>query len=237
MAVESSVPLVGVTLLGLATAVAPCPLATNIAAVTYIARKLTDRRWVVTSGILYTLGRSVTYAVLAGILSAGLTSLPGLSTSLQKYGHLFLGPLLIVFGMLLLSLISIPLPQAQAGHAQKIADRFGVLGAFLLGVLFALAFCPTSAAYFGTVVTLLATRSVGSLGLAFLYGVATGVPVLVFALLVVFAASWVGRAFAAVTVIDRVVRTVTGIVFLLIGIYFVLLYNFDLPVNIFDILS
>jgi cytochrome c biogenesis protein CcdA len=237
MAIDSSATVVGVTLLGLATAVAPCPLATNIAAVTYIARKLTDRRWVVTSGVLYTLGRSVTYAALAAILSTGLTNLPGLSTGLQKYGHLFLGPILILIGMLLLNLITIPLPQAQAGHAQKIADRFGIFGAFLLGVLFALAFCPTSAAYFGTVVTLLTSHSVGSLGLALLYGVATGVPVLVFALLVVFAASWVGRAFAAINVVDQVVRTLTGIVFILIGIYFILLYNFDLPVNIFDIIS
>lgn len=229
------IPALVITGLGLATAVAPCPLATNIAALSYIGRKVTDRRWVLLSGSLYTIGRSLTYFALAAILVAGLTNLPGLATTLQHYGHLFLGPILILVGMLLLELIKVSLPQANAQQAQGLADRWGLIGAFLLGILFALAFCPTSAAYFGAVVTILSGKSAGALWLALLYGIATGLPVFLFAVFIALGVQWMGKAFQALTVIDRVVRTATGVVFIVIGIYFILLYNFDVPINIFQL--
>lgn len=229
------IPALVITGLGLATAVAPCPLATNIAALSYIGRKVTDRRWVLLSGCLYTLGRSLTYFALAAILVAGLTNLPGLATTLQHYGHLFLGPILILVGMLLLELIKVSLPQANAQQAQGLADGWGLIGAFLLGILFALAFCPTSAAYFGAVVTILSGKSAGALWLALLYGIATGLPVFLFAVFIALGVQWMGKAFQALTVIDRVVRTATGVVFIVIGIYFILLYNFDVPINIFQL--
>jgi cytochrome c-type biogenesis protein len=229
------IPALVITGLGLATAVAPCPLATNIAALSYIGRKVTDRRWVFLSGSLYTAGRSLTYFALAAVLVAGLTNLPGLATALQHYGHLFLGPILILVGMLLLELIKVSLPQANAQQAQGLADRWGLIGAFLLGVLFALAFCPTSAAYFGAVVTILSGKSAGALCLALLYGVATGLPVFLFAVFIALGVQWMGKAFQVLTVIDRVVRTATGVVFIVIGVYFILLYNFDVPINIFQL--
>ncbi len=230
------IPALVVTGLGLATAVAPCPLATNIAALSYIGRKVADRRWVLLSGILYTAGRSLTYFVLAAVLVVGLTNLPGLATTLQYYGHLFLGPILVLVGMLLLELIAIPLPAAKSHHAQTLPDRFGFVGAFLLGVLFSLAFCPTSAAYFGAVVTILTGKSAGALWLALLYGIATGLPVFVFAVLIALGVQWMGKAFQVLSVIDRVVRTATGVIFILIGVYFILMYNFDLPINVFELL-
>lgn len=229
------IPALVVTGLGLATAVAPCPLATNIAALSYIARKVVDRRWVLLSGILYTAGRSLTYFALAAVLVAGLTNLPGLATTLQHYGHLFLGPILILVGMLLLELISLPLPTTQSQQAQSLADRWGLIGAFLLGILFALAFCPTSAAYFGAVVTILSGKSAGALWLALVYGIATGLPVFLFALFIALGVEWMGKAFQTLTVIDRVVRTATGVVFIVIGIYFVLIYDFDVPINVFEL--
>lgn len=229
------IPALVITGLGLATAVAPCPLATNIAALSYIGRKVMDRRWVLLSGSLYTVGRSLTYFVLAAILVAGLTNLPGLATTLQHYGHLFLGPILMLVGMLLLELIKVSLPQANAQQAQGLADRWGLIGAFLLGILFALAFCPTSAAYFGAVVTILSGKSAGALWLALLYGIATGLPVFLFAVFIALGVQWMGKAFQILTVIDRVVRTATGVVFIVIGIYFILLYNFDVPINVFQL--
>lgn len=226
------VPALVVIGLGLATAVAPCPLATNIAALSYIARKVADRRWTILSGILYTLGRSVSYFVLAAALSAGLTNLPGLATGLQRYGHLFLGPVLTLIGMVLLGLIPLPLPAAKSERAQMVADHWGLLGAFLLGVMFAMAFCPTSAAYFGAVVTVI-VRSSQAVWLALLYGVATGLPVFVFALLIALSVRGLGRAFQILTVVDRIVRVTAGVIFLVIGIYFILLYVFELPINVF----
>lgn len=233
--VFQQLPALVVVGLGLATAVAPCPLATNIAALTYIGRKLTDRRWVLVSGTLYTLGRALTYFVLAAVIVGGLTNLPGLATTLQRYGHICLGPILILVGMLLLQLITVPLPAANAQQAQSLADRWGLLGAFLLGILFTLAFCPTSAAYFAAVLTVLTAHPVGSLWLAFLYGICTALPVFVFALLIALGVQWMGKAFQVLTVIDRVVRIGAGVIFIVIGLYFVLLYDFDLPIDIFQL--
>lgn len=232
---RSHLPALAIIGLGVATAVAPCPLATNIAALSYIGRKVTDRRWVLLSGILYTVGRSLTYFALAAAIVTGLTNLSGLATTLQHFGHLFLGPILILVGMLLLGLIQIPLPQAKAQQAQILADRWGLLGAFFLGILFALAFCPTSAAYFGAVITMLSGRSAGTLWLTCLYGIGTGLPVFLFAVLIALGVQWVGKAFQILTVVDRVVRTATGVIFIVIGVYFILLYNFDLPINVFQV--
>jgi cytochrome c-type biogenesis protein len=235
MEIDGGMVFLGALALGLATAVAPCPLATNLAALSYISRKVADRRWVLMTGILYTLGRALTYFVLATLLTAGLISLPQLSHALSSYGHLFLGPILTVIGMLLLELIAIPLPQAEARQAQLLADRLGIAGAFALGVLFALAFCPTSAAYFATLISLLAGHSRSSLGAAFLYGLATALPVFAVALVAVYAAKWLGRTFQILALFDRIVRTLTGTVFLFVGVYFILLYNFKLPINIWDL--
>lgn len=232
LSVILQVPSLIVIGLGLATAVAPCPLATNIAALSYIARKVADRRWTILSGVLYTAGRSLSYFVLAAVLSAGLTNLPGLATGLQKYGHLFLGPVLTLIGMLLLGLIQVPLPSAKSERAQAVADHWGLVGAFVLGVLFAMAFCPASAAYFGAVVTVI-MRSSQAVWLAWLYGVATGLPVFVFAVLIALSAQGLGKAFQILTVVDRVVRIAAGVIFLIIGIYFILLYVFELPINVF----
>lgn len=229
--VSRQIPSLVVFSLGLATAVAPCPLATNIAALSYIGRKVANRRWVVLSGTLYTLGRSLSYFLLAAVIVGGLTHLPGLATGLQHYGHLFLGPILVLVGMMLLELIRLPLPAASAEKAQHLADRWGLVGAFLLGVLFAMAFCPTSAAYFGAVITILSGQAATTLWLAFLYGVATGLPVFFFALLIATGTQWLGQAFRALTVVDRLVRSLTGTVFIVIGIYFILRYVFDVPLD------
>ncbi|MGQ9503651.1 MAG: aromatic aminobenezylarsenical efflux permease ArsG family transporter [Thermogutta sp.] len=231
----SQLPALAIMGLGIATAVAPCPLATNIAALSYIGRKVTDRRWVLLSGILYTVGRSLTYFALAAVIVTGLTNLPGLATTLQHFGHLFLGPIFILVGMLLLGLIKPPLPQANAQQAQILADRWGLLGALFLGILFALAFCPTSAAYFGAVITMLSSKSTSTLWLTVLYGAATGLPVFLFAVFIALGVQWMGKAFQILTVVDRVVRTGVGVIFIVLGVYFILLHNFDLPINVFQL--
>ena len=60
---NSSTPVLTAFLLGLLTAISPCPLATNIAAIGYIGKDIEDRRRVFLSGLLYTAGRIVAYTV------------------------------------------------------------------------------------------------------------------------------------------------------------------------------
>lgn len=213
--------------LGILTSISPCPLATNIAAISYIGRKVSSTRQVLLAGVLYTLGRVISYVALACVLLYTALSMPRVSIMLQKYGHLALGPILILVGMLLLGLIQINLGgKGISPQFQKRIDSLGLLGAMVLGVVFALAFCPTSAAlFFGNLMSSLQVRS--ALLVPGVYGIGTGLPVLVFALLIAFSAQSVGKAYNVLTAMERWARWVTGSVFILIGIWFTLRYVFE----------
>ena len=142
--------------LGILTSISPCPLATNIAAISYIGRKVGNSRQVFLTGLLYTIGRTLAYLGLAFVLVASVLSVPQISLFLQKYMHLVLGPILIVVGMFLLGLIQLSMGGGGMSEGlQKRVDAMGIWGALLLGVVFALTFCPTSAAlFFGSLVPL-----------------------------------------------------------------------------------
>lgn len=216
--------------LGVLTSISPCPLATNIAAIGYIGRQLGDRRQALWAGLLYTLGRTVTYVVLAVLVIGGLLAIPVLSNWLQKYMHELLGPLLILTGMFLLGLLSFgagPGGGASAKVGEK-ASRWGLWGALVMGLLFALTFCPTSAAiYFGALIPLSIDRG-SRLGAPLLYGVGSALPVVLFAVIIAFSAQALGRAFGVLRAVELWMRYVTGVLFILIGLYFILHYVFAL---------
>ena len=135
--------------LGIATSISPCPLATNIAAISYIGRKVENTRLVINAGLLYTLGRCLLYLVLATLLTTTALTIPAVSLFLQKYMHLALGPVFLLLGMFLVGLITITSGGTMISEGmQKRVDAMGIWGALLLGILFAVSFCPTSAAWF-----------------------------------------------------------------------------------------
>jgi len=214
--------------LGILTSISPCPLATNIAAISYIGRRVGSARHVVFSGLLYTAGRTLTYLVLGMVLVASMVSAAESSLVLQKYMHLLLGPILILVGMFLLDLVALNFGGGGLGVAlQKRMDGLGLWGALPLGIVFALSFCPTSAAlFFGSLISL-AVPLRSSVVLPAVYGMGTAVPVLVFALLIAFSAQSLGRAFNILSHVEWWARRVTGAVFVLLGIYFSLVYIFE----------
>lgn len=213
--------------LGILTSISPCPLATNIAAISYASKRVDRPLLVLLSGLLYTLGRMLTYFVVALLLVQSLASAPGVSMFLQRYINQIIGPLLLVVGVLLLDVIPWPWT-GGSGVADKVkdrVDRIGLWGAGLLGIVFAMAFCPISAAlFFGSLVPL-AVRHDSSVLLPSLYGVGTALPVVVFALILAFAANRISRAFNALAVIERWMRRLTAVVFLGIGGYYLLAYT------------
>ncbi len=206
--------------LGILTSISPCPLATNIAAISYVSRSLGQSWKTVASSLLYTLGRVLAYTLVGALVVASLLSAPGLAVGLQKYLNLFLGPLLIIVGMILLGLIELPMTSGQG--MQRLREQFeklGYLGSALLGILFALSFCPVSAAlFFGSLIPL-AVKYDSSLLLPALYGVGTGVPVLVFAILLVFGKQSFSAFFKRVTSAETWLRRITGGSILAVGIY------------------
>lgn len=236
--------------LGLLTSISPCPLATNIAAISYVGRKVGDSRWVMAAGLLYTLGRCLLYLALAVLLATTAMSVPAVSLFLQKYMHMVLGPILLLLGMFLVGLITISGGGAVMTEGmQKRIDAMGIWGALLLGVLFAVAFCPTSAVWFfglvalilgseagaGALVAKLATIGISlpdaslpgaTVVLPLVYGIGTAVPVLLVAFLLAYSAKSVGKTYNMLSKIEWWARQITGWVFVLAGIYFSLAYAF-----------
>lgn len=215
--------------LGILTSISPCPLATNVVAISYIGKRVGDTLLVFLSGILYVAGRMVTYLGLGVVLVAGLLSIPELSQFLQKYINIFLGPVLILTGIILLGIIRFSTRGTAVGdRMQKRVDRYGIWGAALLGLLFALSFCPVSAALFFGSLTPLAVKYNSRFLFPLLYGLGTGLPVILFAFVVAFSTQTVGRLFNRLTQIELWARRITGVIFILVGIYYSLIYIFDM---------
>ena len=211
--------------LGILTSISPCPLATNIAAVSFLSKKITHPAMVFISGLAYTLGRMVAYAVLGWIIISSLLSVPEVAQFLQKYMVKALGPLLIITGLFLLEVITIKLPGVALSqkHHNKLVES-GAPGAFLLGIIFALAFCPVSAAlFFGSLIPLALNNKAGIL-LPFIYGIGTGLPVLMFAIAIALGVTSMSRWFHKITKIEYYTRRITGIIFILVGLYYSGLY-------------
>ena len=211
--------------LGILTSISPCPLATNIAAVSYISRRVEKTRLALFSGLLYALGRTLTYVALGVILSASLLAVPQLSHFLQKYMNMLMGPLLVIVGMFLLELLTLPTGEGGGGWGQKMqahADKMGVWGAGLLGIVFALSFCPTSAALFFGSLLPLTVQSGSSVIYPGLYGIGTALPVLGFALVIALGANGLGAAFKRVSSFELWARRVTGVIFIAIGVWMTL---------------
>jgi cytochrome c biogenesis protein CcdA len=219
----------GALWLGLLTAMSPCPLATNVAAISYVAKRVDRPTLVLSAGLIYTLGRTASYILVALLVVQGLLSLSAVSMFLQQNLNLVLGPVLVVVGLLLLDVI--PWPWWGGGskffeRLQNRADSLGLWGAGLLGLAFALAFCPVSAAlFFGSLVPL-AVKHQSPLLLPSLYAVGTAVPVVAFSFILAFSANRVSRVFNALTLIERWMRRITALVFILVGGYYCLIYLF-----------
>jgi len=222
-------PLLSALWLGILTSISPCPLASNIAAVSFILKRIEHPLYVFTSGVLYTLGRVVGYTGLGVLVTFSLLSIPQVSFFLQHYLNKILGPVLIVTGFLLMEVIHVPFLTSSV--SEKTAGRvrdFGAFGSLLLGILFALSFCPISAAlFFGSLIPL-SLKNNSPIILPSVYGVGTGLPVLGFAVVLAFGVTNIEKIFRRVKALEYWMRRVTGVVFILVGIYYVLNHLFYL---------
>jgi cytochrome c-type biogenesis protein len=206
--------------LGILTSISPCPLATNIAAVSYVGRGVVSARAILLSGALYTAGRTLSYTVLGAAAVWSLMSMVAVSSFLQGTLHRLLGPLLIVVGLLLLGVLKPSLPGAGVSERLKRrVDSSGVCGAGLLGIVFALSFCPVSAGLFFGGLLPLAVEQGSPLLLPAVFGIGTALPVAVFAILLAVGVGWLGSALGSVQTLERWARPVTAIVLIAVGVY------------------
>lgn len=217
--------------LGILTSISPCPLATNIAAISYIGKRVDRPGSVLLSGLMYTIGRMLTYVILGVLVVTSILSIPDVAMFLQQNMNKALGPILIIVGLLLLGLFNLRLP--GFGASERVTGRvekWGIWGAGALGFLFALSFCPVSAAlFFGSLIPL-AVDHQSSVMMPIVYGVGTALPVVVFAVLIALGAKWVGTAFNKISVFEKWARRITAVAFILVGIYYSLIYIFGVSI-------
>jgi len=218
----SSFPLIAAFFIGLMTALSPCPLATNITAIAYISKKIDNGKKTLLTGLVYTFGRMFTYVLLASLIVYVGLNVQTISLFLQKYGEKILGPLLIFIGLIMLNIIK--LPSLKSGNRinkikEKLSEK-GYFGTFLLGVLFALAFCPFSAVlFFGVLIPLALSFSDGIL-IPSIFALATGLPVIIFAFILTFSVSKIGKVMNKVQTFEKYMGFAIAIIFLLVGLYY-----------------
>ena len=213
--------------LGILTSISPCPLATNLAAVSYISRELHSPWRTVMSGILYALGRCLAYMVLAWLIVRTLLEVPAVALFLQSTMNRILGPLLIVVGVFLLGLFRLPsLGGNWTARLGERVSRHGVWGTLLLGALFALSFCPVSAAlYFGSLIPIAMERQ-SAVILPLAYGIGTGLPVLVLAFALLGGLQTAALFFKRISSWEKPARIITAAMFIAAGAYYVYNYLF-----------
>jgi cytochrome c biogenesis protein CcdA len=206
--------------LGLLTAISPCPMASNLAALSYVARQRGGFWRISLSGLAYALGRTVSYSALAYLLVRGLLAIPGLSFMLEEWGSKLLGPALILMGLLMLEIIPLKIPGlSDSGLPDKLAARGGLIASFALGAALALAFCPVSAGLFFGNLLPLATAQRSPLLLPAVFGLSTGLPVALLGILLAWSTQSAARVFHAAAAFERWARRITAWVFLAAGLY------------------
>jgi len=217
---NSQYAFVTAILLGLMTAISPCPLATNISAIGFISRDIENRRRVFLSGLVYTLGRTISYTGLAVIIYFGASKM-NISMAFQGWGEKLLGPVLILIGLFMLDVIKIKFPGFS-----RITDKIGEKGkgsfwsTLLLGMVFALAFCPYSGVLYFVMLIPITVASASGLYLPVIYAIATGLPVIVFAWLLAYAVGNVGKLYNHIKTFELWFRRVVSVIFIGVGIYY-----------------
>lgn len=224
---SSTIPMLTAFLLGILTAISPCPLATNITAVGYISKNIESRRRIFWGGLLYTLGRVVAYTVLGIVLISILregASIFAIQKTIAHYGEMFISPILILIGLFMLYAGKLNLPKfGYRGNGVKTGNGWG---AFLLGVLFALSFCPTSAVfYFGMLIPMATTESEGVL-LPILFAIATGLPVIIVSWVLAFSFNSLGKFYNQMKIFQKWFSIVVALLFIAAGIYYGLIFYF-----------
>lgn len=211
-------------ILGLMTAISPCPLATNISAIGFISRNLENRRRVFLNGLVYTLGRIISYTGLAVIIFYGASKV-NVASIFQGWGEKLLGPLLVIIGLFMLDVIRINFPGFS-----KLTDRIGEKGkgrygsTLLLGMIFALAFCPYSGVLYFVMLIPMTVASAGGLYLPVVFAIATSLPVIIFAWLLAYAIGNVGKLYNRIKIFELWFRRIVAVLFILVGIYYIIIF-------------
>ena len=219
----SEVPVLTAFLLGLLTAVSPCPLATNITAIGFISKDIESKDRTFLLGILYTIGRMVAYSLLGALLiwmlRRGFDTFD-LQSKVSQWGEMLLSPVLIVMGLVMLFGDRLPLSGFGLNASEKSGRLRGAWGSLLLGILFAMAFCPTSGIfYFGMLIPMSASAT-GGYALPAVYALATGLPVVIVAWIIAYSIGNIAGFYKKMQVFQKWLNRMVAVLFIIVGIYY-----------------
>lgn len=219
----SEVPVLTAFLLGLLTAVSPCPLATNITAIGFISKNIESKDRTFLLGILYTIGRMVAYSLLGALLiwmlRRGFDTFD-LQSKVSQWGEMLLSPVLIVMGLVMLFGDRLPLSGFGLNASEKSGRLRGAWGSLLLGILFAMAFCPTSGMfYFGMLIPMSASAT-GGYALPAVYALATGLPVVIVAWIIAYSIGNIAGFYKKMQVFQKWLNRMVAVLFIIVGIYY-----------------
>jgi MFS family permease len=225
---NTQAPFLYALLLGLLTAISPCQLATNIAAVAYISKDIDNKRRIFSNGLFYTLGNMIGYTTIGLILFFGASKFQ-ISHLLVANGKKIMCLLLIIVGLVMLDFIKIKIP-AWGRYLESFRNHSNGgsrLNATLLGVIFAITFCPYNAVLFFGMLIPLTIASISGLYLPVVFSIASGFPVIVIAYLLAFSISGIGNFYHKIKLFQIWLNRLVAIVFIAVGLYFVYLYYFQ----------
>ncbi len=218
-------PIASALFLGILASIAPCALTSNIAAIAYVNERLSSPLRTVLAGAAYTAGRVATYAIAGSAIFIFGTTILERFEDFQVIDNLAMGFFFIVVGAMILDVIK---PDLSFGYTLRgrFIDRFpggGIAGAFGLGAVFSLAFCPyVGGLFFGVLMPLALNSGDLGLGLPLVFGLGTGLPVLAFATLVALGVRGAPAYLERLRAIEPHVRKLFGAGLLLYGFYLVL---------------
>jgi len=224
---SNQLPFLSAFILGLMTAISPCPMAANITAIAYIGKDINKKRKVFINGLVYTLGRAITYTLI-GLIFYFSASQFKIQSFIQEWGEKFLGPVLIIIGLFMLDIIRIKIPGlGKLTEKAEQKSRSGFWGVLLLGIVFALAFCPYSGVlYFGMLIPMTISSSSG-LYLPVIFAIGTGLPVIIFAWFIAYTVGGIGSVYNRVKAFEKWFRRIVSAIFIAVGIYLTIIYFFN----------
>jgi cytochrome c-type biogenesis protein len=220
---SSEIAIIAAFFIGLMTAISPCPLATNITAIAYASKKIGNSKHTIIISLLYTLGRMLSYVFIASaIVWFGLNT-QSIALFLQEYGEKIIGPLLLIIGIAMMDLIRLSFLNSslKLNRLKEALTKKGYLGSFLLGVVFALAFCPFSAVLFFGMLIPIALGAGDGILIPAVFAFATGLPVIIFSLILVYSVSKLGKIMDMVSIFEKWTRKIVAGIFIIVGIHYI----------------
>lgn len=222
-----NIPILTSFLIGILTSISPCPLATNITAIAYISKDIKNTKTVLLNGLYYTLGRAFSYTFLSLIIYFGISSFQ-ISTFFKNFSNSFLSPILILIGLFMFNIIRLSTGGKKIASSnfinnfQKYLSTKGYLGSFLLGILFAIGFCPYSAIMFFAVIIPLILKSKEGILLSPFFALGTSLSVILFSFIIAFSANKIGHTFNKIKKFEYFIRKFVAAIFICVGVYFLL---------------